>query len=521
MKKIYTTTAIGVFCSLVIAFSTYRYGVIEARQHEYVVLAMNKAAGARNKPASVYDQDFFVKGGSKTADLFMVKYVDGYAETTTALRSTGKKETFINLAHPGKDTAIHDVVISEFRGRKVVRGIYYTTIEGKPVAFVRQKELREILFDNSSIFLLPILTALFLMIGVVMIRRRDRENNRVNVHLNTLFDSIKEGLITITKRGIITTANPATTSLFGYSMDELIGSNVSILMPEPHRSEHDEYLMKYLKTGNKKIIGIGRDDLMAARKDKTQFPIHLTVTEMVMPDGEIKFAGVIRDLTKDAEQKKYLKKNNEQFRAISSMFKHDLAGALGYIQTGLDELKRVLTIEQQKELRLDAAIELIEAGAVQQYDRMKGATAFLEVARHGGKISKKTFNADEAIKASLKTTDYGDAVNVSDLGNVSANKELFLNAIDNLVRNGILHNSKPSKWVKIYLKDEAIVIEDNGNGFNEGQFEELCKFGTRASEAEGTGFGLNIVKNTVEQHDWRLSAESKIGEGTKIFIHLN
>ncbi|MGK0353182.1 MAG: PAS domain S-box-containing protein, partial [Planctomycetota bacterium] len=91
-----------------------------------------------------------------------------------------------------------------------------------------------------------------------------------------IVDHVVEGIVTIDSNGSIETVNDAAESLFGYAREELIGKNVKILMPEPFHSEHDEYVARYLRTGERRIIGIGRE-VTGRRKDKSQFPIDLSV----------------------------------------------------------------------------------------------------------------------------------------------------------------------------------------------------------------------------------------------------
>jgi PAS domain S-box-containing protein len=121
--------------------------------------------------------------------------------------------------------------------------------------------------------------------------------------LRALIAGAIDGIITINQEGIMDSVNPATTKLFGYEKEELIGKNVSMLMPEPFRSHHDGYLLNYIKTSVKKIIGIGRE-VPGMRKDGTLFPFRLSVTEIFVSDHRT-FMGMVHDLTsqKAAEQK--------------------------------------------------------------------------------------------------------------------------------------------------------------------------------------------------------------------------
>ena len=110
-----------------------------------------------------------------------------------------------------------------------------------------------------------------------------------------ILDASLDAIVTIDERGIIESINPATERLFGYAAAELIGSNVSILMPSPHHEMHDAYLANYLQTGQRKIIGIGRE-VTGRRKDGTLFPMDLSVSEIVL-NGRRMFLGLVHDVT--------------------------------------------------------------------------------------------------------------------------------------------------------------------------------------------------------------------------------
>lgn len=120
--------------------------------------------------------------------------------------------------------------------------------------------------------------------------------------LRAILQSAVEGIITIDERGIIESMNPAAESLFGYKAAEVVGKNISKLMPSPHREAHDDYIKRYLHTGEAKVIGIGRE-VTGLRKDGSTFPIDLAVNE-VHSAGRRFFAGFLRDITdrKEAER---------------------------------------------------------------------------------------------------------------------------------------------------------------------------------------------------------------------------
>ncbi len=129
-------------------------------------------------------------------------------------------------------------------------------------------------------------------------------------HLDAIFEAALDGIIAINERGIIQMLNPAAARMFGYEMHELVGRNVSILMPEIHARRHDQYLQNYLDTGYKRIIGIGRE-VDGLRKDGTQFPLRLSVSE-VKTDGRSIFTGIVHDLSEEKKAALALKQEKER-----------------------------------------------------------------------------------------------------------------------------------------------------------------------------------------------------------------
>ena len=119
-----------------------------------------------------------------------------------------------------------------------------------------------------------------------------------------------DALITIDERGIIESVNPATVRLFGYEAAEMVGANVSMLMPSPHRERHDTYIASYLRTGQAKIIGIGRE-VTGRRKDGTLFPMDLSISEIRF-NGQRRFMGLVHDLTDRKRAEDELRKARDE-----------------------------------------------------------------------------------------------------------------------------------------------------------------------------------------------------------------
>jgi two-component system sensor kinase FixL len=129
-----------------------------------------------------------------------------------------------------------------------------------------------------------------------------------------IIQSAVDGIVVIDAGGLIETVNPAAERLFGYAESDIVGRNVSILMPSPYREEHDGYLHRYLATGEARIIGLGRD-VKGRRRDGTVFPLHLSVGQMSIA-GERKFVGTLHDLTAREALQEQLRASEERWRSV-------------------------------------------------------------------------------------------------------------------------------------------------------------------------------------------------------------
>lgn len=130
----------------------------------------------------------------------------------------------------------------------------------------------------------------------------------------SIFRSAVDAIVLIDAHGCVEAFNPAAERLFGYSEAELLGRNVSLLMPVPYRDEHDGYLARYLATGERRILGLGRE-VSGRRKDGTVFPLHLSVGEADVA-GERKFTGIIHDLSDRVRLEEQLRASEARWRSI-------------------------------------------------------------------------------------------------------------------------------------------------------------------------------------------------------------
>ena len=132
--------------------------------------------------------------------------------------------------------------------------------------------------------------------------------------LQAVLETVVDGILTIDRNGTVITANHAVERIFGYTRQELIGQNVKLLMPSPYHEEHDGYLHNYATTGDRKIIGIGRE-VQGRKKDGAVFPIYLAVGETTTEQGPI-FTGIVRDISERARAEEQLRKERALLKAV-------------------------------------------------------------------------------------------------------------------------------------------------------------------------------------------------------------
>lgn len=280
-----------------------------------------------------------------------------------------------------------------------------------------------------------------------------------------ILDNTVEAIITINTEGIIQSFNKKAEKMFGYSQDEIIGENVKKLMPKLHRENHDQYLENYLQTGEKKIIGIGRED-RAVRKDGSVFPIELSVSEVTW-DGSKIFTGIIRDISRRRNlESKILRISEEERRRIGK----ELHDGLGQMLTGIGLISRNLA----KKLEANG---LPGADEVQEIsDMIKEADEYTRSLSHGlvpmevGEEAMKDALAKLAQRAQRL---FKIECEFIENGSISVEKEdvalhlyrIAQEAINNAVKHG------GANHIKLILKGNEHSIEfkiiDNGTGLSD------------------------------------------------------
>ncbi len=392
-----------------------------------------------------------------------------------------------------------------------------------------------------------------------------------------IIDTAVDAIITIDKSGIVEVFNPAAEKMFGYSMTEVIGQQVNMLMPEPHRSQHSQYISNYINTGKAKILGVNRE-LTAMRSNGEVFPMYLAVAELEMKSQQ-KFLGIIRDLTeqKAAEQKitslnatleqkvidrtralaevneclqqenhfrqraeqrltlftKELERSNQELEQFAYVASHDLQEPLRKILTFGGRLEKADFDQLSEKGRNYLERMLLAAGRMQSL--INDLLAYSRVTTKAHPF--ETVNLNELIQAVVSDLEVSiestrGHIDVAELESIQGDpvqlRQLFQNLLSNAlkfhkhdcpplvkIKGEITRTNPPSNYV--------ISVEDNGIGFDEKYLDRIFVPFQRLHGREayqGTGIGLAICKKIVERHGGTLNATSKPQRGATFIVSL-
>jgi two-component system sensor kinase FixL len=350
-------------------------------------------------------------------------------------------------------------------------------------------------------------------------------------HLQSILDTIPDAMIVIDERGLIQSFSLAAEHQFGYAADEVIGRNVKLLMPSPYREDHDSYLERYLRTGERRIIGIGRV-VVGARKDGSTFPMELAVGEMKSGDARF-FTGFIRDLTQRQQTEARLQELQSELIHISrltamgemaSALAHELNQPLSAITNYLKGSRRLMKNEsgQQVELVRDAldkaADQALRAGQIIR--RLRDFVARGEIEYRVESISKLIEEASALALVGVRERGvrvvyrYNSAID-----SVLAGKVQIQQVLVNLLRNALdamETSNRKELLISTGLTEDKMVtvsIADTGAGIDPEIAPQLFRpFVT--SKAHGMGVGLSISQTIIDAHGGRIWVEANPGGGT-------
>jgi two-component system, LuxR family, sensor kinase FixL len=350
-------------------------------------------------------------------------------------------------------------------------------------------------------------------------------------HLKSILDTVPDAMIVIDERGIMQSFSAAAQRLFGYGPEEVIGKNVKMLMPSPYRESHDGYLGRYLATGEKRIIGIGRI-VVGERKDGSTFPIELNVGEMKSGKQRY-FTGFIRDLTERQETETRLQElqaelvHMSRFTALGEMasaLAHELNQPLSAIANYLKGSHRLLEDKKDpdsvrvREAVGKAAEQSLRAGQIIR--RLREFVARGETERQVESIRKIVEEASALALVGAKELSIKVRYNFeSPLDLVMADRVQIQQVMLNLLRNALDAMGQAERrnlLVSTRLLGDDMVevaVADTGGGIAPEIAEKLFQpFVT--TKPQGMGIGLSISRSIIESHSGRIMVESNPDGGT-------
>ncbi|PRB06105.1 PAS domain-containing sensor histidine kinase [Chryseobacterium sp. MYb7] len=387
--------------------------------------------------------------------------------------------------------------------------------------------------------------------------------------LQAIIETAIDGIITIDDRGKIESLNPSALKIFGYKEEELIGKNISVLMPEPDKSRHDGYLIHYQTTGEKKIIGKGRE-VRGLRKDGTQFPFRLAVSEVQYQDRMI-YTGFIHDLSKEKEAEESLKRYAGELEELVENRTKSLKEMLYELEVAKEEAN--ISLEKEKDLnkmksrfvsmashefRTPLSSMQLSAVLIEKYlqtsdniqilkhlHKIKNAIAslnsilndFLSLEKLDTGIVKPHYDSFDIVKFSEELTEEMQLITKEDQiiiyqhtgseSEINLDQNLLRNCLMNLMSNAIKYSGEHTliEFSTEINEDRYVFsVKDNGIGIPEGDQSGLFQPFFRAhniGNIPGTGLGLNIVQRYVNLMDGRVHFESKSDKGTEFTLSFH
>jgi two-component system, LuxR family, sensor kinase FixL len=384
-----------------------------------------------------------------------------------------------------------------------------------------------------SLTISPIRDAAGAVVGLSNVIRDLSETQRLNneLHqrgalLDAILKSVPDGLVVIDERGCVQFFSPSAERMFGYAAEEIIGHNVSMLMPEPYAQAHDLYLARYKATGERRIIGIGRV-VAGRRKDGTTFPMELQIGEAHTP-GDRRFTGFVRDLTDREERDRrvtelqaelmHAARVSELGQMVSALA-HEVNQPLTAITNYLRGTRRLLDSAGTPLIRdtIDKVIVQAERartivqsvrGLVRKQPQPRAVEDLESVILETSALALAGTN--RAIDLDLRLA--------ADANRAFIDRVQIQQVLLNLMRNAVeaMNTSAIRKLsVTTGRRDDRIevVVADTGHGLSDAVRMKIFEpFVT--TKAEGLGVGLSISRAIVESHGGELKVESASGEGT-------
>ncbi|WP_295792984.1 PAS domain-containing sensor histidine kinase [Mucilaginibacter sp.] len=384
--------------------------------------------------------------------------------------------------------------------------------------------------------------------------------------LKAIIDNAIDGILTIDGHGIVESINPAACKLFLCTPEEVIGKNVSTLMPQPYKSQHDEYIHRYQRTNEPHIIGIGRE-VTGLKKDGTTFPFRLGVSDVPFAGRKI-YAGFIHDLSREKEAEHQLKEYAAHLEELVETRTHSLRETVQALQLAKEEVSFSLVKEKElgqlksrfvsmasHEFRTPLSAIQLSASLIEKYalpfenenirkhvGKIKNAVGnlttilndFLSLEKlEAGKV-QPAFTYFDVVKLSEEITEEMQMVakqnqniiyqHTGTSGIINLDPNLLKNCVINLIANAIKYSGENTFIefnTEVTWQQCIITIKDNGIGIPDTDQKHLFEAFFRAHNTgniPGTGLGLNIVARYTSLMNGQIEFSSNINQGTLFTI---
>ena len=271
---------------------------------------------------------------------------------------------------------------------------------------------------------------------------------------------------------------------------------------------------------------IGENDVLKTEQDKLKRYLYIAlsgvallglVVAVVLQRKRIQ----VQDVEIE-EQLNDIAKKNSYLEHAARIIRHDMhSGINTYMPRGITSLEKRLTTEDIQRLKIEGALKMVKEGLSHTQRVYKSVYEFTNLVKQNVVLNKTLVNTKDLIWKYISPNSYSSQVEISDLSEMEVNETLFSNAVENLIKNGLSYNDSEVKKVKIYNEEEYLIVEDNGRGFSQKDFEKhLTKYSKKADvTGDEKGLGLNICVAILEEHGFKLTCE-KIDTGTKMKIKI-
>jgi two-component system, LuxR family, sensor kinase FixL len=347
--------------------------------------------------------------------------------------------------------------------------------------------------------------------------------------LRSILETVPDAMVVIDSRGVVQSFSRAAERLFGYRSMDICGQNVKMLMPSPYRDQHDGYLDRYLTTGERRIIGIGRV-VVGRRKDGSTFPMELSVGE-VNQDGRRLFTGFVRDLTERQQTDRRLQELQEgllhvsRLRSMGQMaaalaheLNQPLTATTNYVRAAL----RLLDAAEPNLPRVRQAMNLAAQQTVRSGEIIRRLRAFVargEVTRRPESVAKLIEEASALVLVGAKEHGIKVLIRIeAHLPKAEVDRVQIQQVLLNLIRNAVESMEGcdiRELTVGTVAQDGAVLVSiaDTGGGIPpEIEAKLFQPFVT--TKPEGMGIGLSICRTIVEAHGGRLWVQPNAGTGS-------